>query len=318
MIVQVIALRGADFVVAEALAGADSAPNRDAGPRSLWTRSGLRTVYLPEADARALRQRLLERTPAITRGAGAADTPVIAGVREQQVQQGALWGELVRGPSLPSRTVGLHDNRLPVGPFPLRLLARCWIIPDAPAGADDAPGAALRIEIVPQVLEGRPREAGFGDAPAPRLAHEQGLTLWRLRGGLTIPRGQALVIVAEDPGVSWESRAAEAAQARADAKDPRPREPGPLRPGQVSARADDPAPPLPDEAPDAAAGPESAAAPGPFSGAVRSLGEDILNLPAPVDPDAPTGAGAAPGSGARLVIFIFPSIPAEYSLIGAP
>lgn len=319
--VRVVAVRDAGVRLAAALAPhehAASTPALSAQAASDWARSGLRLVIMPEAEALALADTLVTHAPALAPGQVAGErTPVIAGARQQMILQGPAWSEVVRGPVLPRRTMGLHDARVQTGPGPLRLLGRCWAVPDPRASSPDA--AAIRLQLVPQAFEGRSRTPAPGALEPAGAAppQDQGLTFWRLRTELTLAPGEAAVIIGEAPGVSWRSGAREA---EAEPAPPPPARPAPPPPGRVvRALADTSTPPTgaqPAAAPvrDTLFGPDGTLPDGggPWSGVVRTLGEEMLCLPGDRDEDR-TGRGET-----RLIVVIVARPPPTFTLIAPP
>ena len=181
----------------------------DPAVKQTWSQCGLRLVCVPVADLPKVIEAL---TPAIEYDAGGA----VASVSTLWVGQGPRFGEAVRGTSSPQpRTIAMHDSRVLAPAGTLRLLTRCWVIPDLAAQAQPpAPGspdipAALQVELVPQMLEPRRPLDPLDPQSNPSSPAEQGLVFSRLRAAVVLAPGDALLIVPEAPLRDWKAAASD-------------------------------------------------------------------------------------------------------------
>ncbi len=155
----------------------------------LWRANGLHVFAVPVTAVESLRSRL----------------PVLGPVQRQWLGLLPEWAEVVKGPELSSeRYVGLDSGVLRMEPGRLRLLARCWTAPDLSRADGSGPAALLRLELMPQLLERRRR-----DAIAPLTEQDvsgaavSGLSFPRLTLSLTADGGDALLVVGAPPGHDW-------------------------------------------------------------------------------------------------------------------
>lgn len=176
-----------------------------------WRRAGFRLIAVPVRDL-----------------AGIEFQARLTGVVQRQwLGVLPLWTDLARGARLddarPIQT-GAEAEVLPRGRP--RLLARAWPVPIA---EESGPGAALRVELVPQVLvqgSGRgERRAPSADAGRAPSIEDQGPILSQLLLSARLSGGTAIVIVPEE--------AAPAATESASSESGEPSFPPPRTLGQV-------------------------------------------------------------------------------------
>ncbi|MBX3377602.1 MAG: hypothetical protein KF678_11440 [Phycisphaeraceae bacterium] len=239
----------------------------DDATRDLWKVHGLRLVSVPLRD--------LERVQSSLRLTGT--------VHRQWFGEITRWTDIVRGPEFDqTRLILVGDKPEEVRPGRIRLLARCWISPEAP-GADTpssraaaGPGAALRLELVPQYepsVSERPRfqllTAAAGEELPGAYPHLMARADFRSAGTIRTPGAptaddvDALVIVSDAPEADWR-------------RPPRPRE----DPEEDTVHFE----PL------------------------QTLGEAMLSMP-----QVKSASGLAPRS--RAVIILIPRIPERFELL---
>lgn len=154
-------------------------------------RGGFRVVSVPLEELEGLQSRL----------------PTIGAVQRQWLGQAPEWTDVISGPRRQRRTtVDVGDGLLALEPGRLRMLLRCWIVPD-PATADTQwPAGAVHIDLAPQHVpderHARPALAG----PRPTLP-EQGLVLSRFAVSFTMRGGEALLLVPETTTADWSAPA---------------------------------------------------------------------------------------------------------------
>jgi len=155
----------------------------------LWRANGLHVFALPPAAVEQVRSAL----------------PVLGPVQRQWLGLLSEWAEVVKGPELgPGRYAGLDSGVLRLEPGRLRMLARCWSVPDLTRTVESTPAALLRLELMPQLAEGRRREAPAPLAePGPTAAPDAGLTFPRLTLSITADGADAIVIVGAAPDHDW-------------------------------------------------------------------------------------------------------------------
>ncbi|MGH7133101.1 MAG: hypothetical protein ACREJO_14280 [Phycisphaerales bacterium] len=225
----------------------------DPAVKQTWSQCGLRLVSVPVADLPKVIEAL---TPTIEYDAGGA----VASVSTLWIGQGPRFGEAVRGTSSPTpRTIAMHDSRVLAPAGTLRILARCWVIPDlaAPEGGDVP--AAIQVELVPQMHEPRRAVDPLDPQTSAATPAEQGLVFTRLRAAIVLTPGDALLIVPESPLRDWKAAAAD----RPETSPPDAPEVGRF----------DPARPEPSgPAPSVAAGPTI----GPPSDGVQTIGQQMF------------------------------------------
>lgn len=185
----------------------------------LWNEHGLRVIAVATAELPAALATLGGEQSGGGRGSGA---------QQQWLGQSPSWIEVARGPLRSEGAVVSLDVeriRLPAGS--LRLLTRTWLEPVPPSTGDGpeksgAPGAVLRIDLVPQHMEDRAAAAEndpLGINLKSIAAEEQGLLFRRLLARLSVGGEQAYLIVSERPGVDW-ARAAQAPEPAAESPAP--------------------------------------------------------------------------------------------------
>lgn len=269
--------------------------------QELWEAHGLRMVAVPMADVGGLM--VLLQSSGASGGGG--------GQQRQWLGQAYTWTEIARGAESGARTIALDAERIRLSPGALRLLVRAWLepVPPSDAGAK-APGAALRLEIMPQHRESvRPESMSDPLAHRPAIdAESQGLLFSRLYARLSVPAGHALLIVSERPGVVWREVAQADVAPEAAAVDDRPSAEAQGRPlvtapgvGQVvragsTRRAPQPATTETPSEPEEGFGPASARVP--------TLGEAML------------GTGRGQGGSVRTIVVLTPRVPREFHLLG--
>lgn len=270
--------------------------------QALWQAHGLRMVSIP-----------LEDVDAVT-----GELKTSGQSQRQWLGQAYSWTEVVRGPEMPGgRTIALDAERIRLGPGALRLLIRDWIEP-APATSESAPPVAmLRVEIVPQHEDNRARALRadpLGLTP-PRIApEEQGLLFSRLYARLSVPSGNAYLIIPERPGVEWKVVEVDEIESDAPADELVIEEPATERAtpkvGEVIRGGDK-----------SRTGTVHATTPikprttqqsGPPAPLIQTVGEAMLMRPANTDPDAPVSKPA------RAVVVLVPRVPKEFRLIDRP
>lgn len=218
------------------------------------------------------------------------------GVARQWVEQGARWRAVATGPSAPNagrgggRELAMHDSRFWAGSGPVRLLARCYPVPDTHSGTGEIRGelgAALRVELLPQVRDVADAGGGTGGEltllpRASLAAEEDGQLLTRLALAANLPAGRALVICyAASPGDAAAVARAEAAGAGSIAA------PGTVvREGTAAGGAA------------AALGPEA-----PVARPAVTVGHELLTVPA---------AGRSRPVAWRVLVIV-PSVPGRFS-----
>jgi hypothetical protein len=136
--------------------------------------------------------------------------------QKQWLGQAYAWTEVVHAGQSSGRVIALDAERIRLAPGSLRLLVRSWIEPTMPSAGDGsgaaAPGATLRVEMVPQNRESRTPEQALDPLAVnePRFeAESQGLLFSRLYTRMSLVPGRALVIVPDRPDADWKAMAAE-------------------------------------------------------------------------------------------------------------
>ncbi|MCL4740875.1 MAG: hypothetical protein KJZ54_01595 [Phycisphaerales bacterium] len=155
----------------------------------LWRANGLHVFAIPPAAVEEVRSAL----------------PVLGPVQRQWLGLLSEWAEVVKGPDLgPGRYAGLDSGVLRLEPGRLRVLARCWNVPDLTRTVESTPAALLRLELMPQLVESRRRDAPAPLAePGPAAALHAGLTFPRLTLSITADGADAIVIVGAPPDHDW-------------------------------------------------------------------------------------------------------------------
>ena len=155
----------------------------------LWRANGLHVFALPSSALDGIRSAL----------------PVLGPVQRQWLGLLSEWAEVVKGPELaPGQYAGLDSGVLRLEPGRLRLLARCWNVPDLARTVESTPAALLRIELMPQLAERRRRDALAALVePSPAVASDAGLAFPRLTLSLTADGADAIVIVGAPPSHDW-------------------------------------------------------------------------------------------------------------------
>jgi hypothetical protein len=275
----------------------------------LWRQYGLRIIAVPVDRLSPLSGRLR----------------ISRSTQRQWLGQATTWTEVVSSPSL-SRptTIALDAERLRLPPGRLRLLTRSWLVPVSPESPrdartdDQAPDAALTIELVPQHREDRALAERTGlTLEMPTLdPADEGQVFTRLLARMTVRAGGAFVIVSERPGVDWTAGSTPASEqdravaggatsTRAEQPGVQPAEPAPApKLGEVvrgkafapGAGATASARSAPDAAEDGA---EPAQDVGPAIPTVPTLGEMLM-----------------PARPQRGVLVLVPRVPERYRLLG--
>ncbi|HRQ73562.1 MAG TPA: hypothetical protein PLU35_11080 [Phycisphaerales bacterium] len=155
----------------------------------LWRANGLHVFALPPTAVEEVRSAL----------------PVLGPVQRQWLGLLSEWAEVVKGPELAAeRAAGLDSGVLRLEPGRLRMLARCWTVPDLSRTVESTPAALLRLELMPQLAERRRRDAIAPlEGPRPTGATDAGLTFARLTLSITADGGDAIVIVGAPPAHDW-------------------------------------------------------------------------------------------------------------------
>ncbi|MCC6660178.1 MAG: hypothetical protein IT437_04760 [Phycisphaerales bacterium] len=152
-------------------------------------RGGLRVVSVPLDDLAGLQARL----------------PTIGAVQHQWLGQVPAWTDVVSGPPRPDRTtVDVGDGLLALEPGRLRMLLRCWVVPDPDTEGTAWPAGAVHIELAPQHVpdarHARPTLSAKHAVPAPE---DQGLVLGRFAASFTMKGGHAILLVPESAAADW-------------------------------------------------------------------------------------------------------------------
>jgi hypothetical protein len=150
-------------------------------------RGGFRAVSVPLEDLEGLQSRL----------------PTIGAVQHQWLGQMPEWTDVISGRALPERTtVDVGDGLLALEPGRLRMLLRCWVVPDPGAGDSAWPAGAVHIDLAPQHM---PAEQGArpGIAAARVQPQDQGLVLSRFAVSFTMKGGEAILLVPESASADW-------------------------------------------------------------------------------------------------------------------
>jgi len=195
--------------IARALRSVESAqPERVGVSEEAWKRAGMRVLRVNRADLPRLQAELSPRVGQFSLdkfepGQRVSSAPIA--VQRQWLEQGARWSVAARGPEFArGGVIGLSDTRVALPPGTLRLLARCWPVP---VPGDSGVDAEMRIQLVPQHADGRLETP---DLLAPRTtttdATNEGLVFRRLLLTLTLRAGEAVLIVPESPGRSWQDQ----------------------------------------------------------------------------------------------------------------
>lgn len=281
----------------------------------LWRQYGLRIIAVPVDRLSPLSGRLR----------------ISRSTQRQWLGQATTWTEVVSSPSLARpTTIALDAERLRLPPGRLRLLTRSWLVPvspDSPRDArtdDQAPDAALTIELVPQHREDRALAERTGlTLEMPTLdPADEGQVFTRLLARMTVRAGGAFVIVSERPGVDWSAGAKPASERdRAGGQTSTPaEEPGVQAGGQVGGQVAEPAPaPKLGEvvrgkafAPGAGASASARSVPA----AAEEPGEPAQDI-GPAIPTVPTlGEMLMPARPQRGVLVLVPRVPERYRLLG--
>lgn len=257
----------------------------DAGALQMLQENGLRVLAVP-----------VDRLPEVQRRLA-----VIGAVQRQWLGQAPSWVDAAAGPLREGgQTIALHDGRLRLGPGRLRLLLRGWTLP-APAASEEARGAALHLEMVPQHQESRPTTGGLGDAlrPQPRAPEDEGVLFTRMALTARLKGDLALVLVPETPGVEWKEPPPPEPEPE-PAPAPAPAAPPIGRVSRVDPAASAPASPPP-PAPVHAA--DATAEVGPPGVALPSLGEAML-------------MSRTESRTVRAVVVLVPRVPQRFDLLG--
>lgn len=314
----------------------------------LWAAYGFRIVSVP-----------VERVPALVQALQTSGS-----TQRQWLGQAYSWTEVVRAGQSSGRVIALDAERIRLAPGALRLLVRSWIEPTPPqvtvgevvnsgggggggvggGGGDAAPGATLRVEIVPQNRESRTPEQALDPLAVnePRLEAEgQGLLFSRLYTRMSMMPGHAIVIVPDRPDADWKTLAAEPATRPATEAALAPKrtlddpdavswgKPGPSgTPTPAATTADAPpvrvGPPKLGEVVRAAPRPaEPVAKPadapadvGPVAARVPTLGEAMLMGDAPQHTATNGSARRAAAPPQRVLLVLVPRVPKEFRLLG--
>lgn len=156
-----------------------------------WRASGLRAVCVPVQDLESLETSLRLTGP----------------VQRQWLGELSAWTDVIRGPQFDSsRIVMLGQQPEELSPGRLRMMARCWTYPIVAAAG--SPGAALRIELVPQFEPAISEHSRLQDAALGHTGQEhQGRMFEELQAGLSIDTrlGQpdAILIIPDRPDSDW-------------------------------------------------------------------------------------------------------------------
>lgn len=186
------------------------------GVASVWRANGIRIVPVPLNELDSLR--------ATFRRAGLSE-------RRWHGLAGQ-WTPVVEGPRLGGRTaLALDSGILSLNRGRLRLLGRCWLAPDLqqePEHEDDPfVRAVMRIELLPQHAEQRRRsELDAVLNPDQRPPEDEGLLFRRFLAELPARKGQAYLLVPEDPRTDWATMLKEDADDAEDTTDVGPLDPG--------------------------------------------------------------------------------------------
>ncbi|CAN5851258.1 hypothetical protein BH11PLA1_BH11PLA1_12070 [soil metagenome] len=185
---------------------------------AVWRGAGLRVFRVRRAEVGRLQEKLSPQRGEIARSAiraGERISTAPVAVQRQWLDQGSPWEVVARGVdrTAPS-VVALHDARLALGPGALRLLARCWAIP---VPGDEGAEVEVRVQMVPQLVDGRGPVRNELSAPTPTLVTEEGQVFRRLLLTAGVRDGEALVIVPDGAAGETGARAATTETARGGA-----------------------------------------------------------------------------------------------------
>lgn len=176
----------------------------DAATARAWRGCGLRIVPVPAADVDRLQRSL----------------NVVGAMENRWLGEVTQWMEVAHSPeiSLPL-TMRLDNGPITVSEGTLRLLLRAWIAP-VPGEDGRSTRGVLQLEMVPDLKPPRTRNALIFDTlehadPAP-------VPFWRLQLRAMLDGGQAILIVPEDPEVSWSSNASSNASSKDAGVEPKP------------------------------------------------------------------------------------------------
>lgn len=167
-----------------------------AGQVSRWRENGLRVVEVP-----------LDRLDGVR-----AQLPTIGPINREWLGMLPEWVEVVRGPTLPGeKAIRLDSGVVALGPGRLRMLARCWAMPDAPGsngGEGAGVGSLLRVELMPELRMPRQSHddsigALFEEPTTDREPGVRGIAFDRLVLGCAASGESAILIVAESADADW-------------------------------------------------------------------------------------------------------------------
>jgi hypothetical protein len=150
--------------------------------RERWRVCGLRMIAVPTADLGALEKTLRTVGP----------------VQRQWLGEVPRWMDLVNGPEFEAGWCAGEDGIVQTPAGHVSLLGRCW------SGPSGGGGAAMRLELAPQIVPAATGVERFESALEPRKkAEEAGEVLTRLAAGFAWAGPDALVIVPERADVDW-------------------------------------------------------------------------------------------------------------------
>lgn len=273
--------------IARALAPYDDPRNTMLAERAeLWRRNGLRVLAVPET----------ELDPLI-----AAMSPRAAS-ESRQLRPAAVWTPAAEGPTLPTTLFQLDAGTLRLPRGSLRLLARPWLepvltqTPDPPAQppAQPAPDLRLRVDLLLQHVPDDPLEDRRRLLqPGPIGPLDDGQLFDRLAAELAIPRGTAILLIAEPVETDWPALVSQSDDERSPQTGSEPADPSPDQPGPD---IDPPDPPANATSTENPTPPSTAAVFGPTRARLPTLGEALLG---------PTGYASR---SSRLVMVFVPRL----------
>lgn len=150
--------------------------------RERWRVCGLRMIAVPPKDLSDIEKTLR----------------VVGPVQRQWLGEVPRWMDLVNGPEFEAGWCAGEDGIVQTPAGHVSLLGRCW------SGPSGGGGAAMRLELAPQIVPAATGAQRFESALEPRKkAEEAGEVLTRLAAGFAWAGPDALVIVPERADVDW-------------------------------------------------------------------------------------------------------------------